>query len=109
PGGFEWLIGDDADHNMLVFLRRDEAGDPVVVVLNFSPQPWHGYRIPLPEGGSWLEVLNSDAPVYGGSGIGNLGRVHAEALPQHGRDHSVRLSVPPLGAVVLVPERLREG
>ncbi|MGO2048779.1 MAG: 1,4-alpha-glucan branching protein GlgB [Brachybacterium tyrofermentans] len=109
PGGFEWLIGDDADHNMLVFLRRDDTGDPVVVVLNFSPQPWHGYRIPLPEGGSWLEVLNSDAPVYGGSGIGNLGRVHAEALPQHGRDHSVRLSVPPLGAVVLVPERLREG
>ena len=109
PGGFEWLIGDDAAHNSLSFARRDEAGDPVVVVLNFSAQPWHEYRIPLPEGGAWLEVLNSDAPVYGGGGVGNLGRVHAEALPQHGREHSVRLSVPPLGAVVLVPERLREG
>ena len=109
PGGFEWLIGDDAQHNVLSFVRRDEAGDPVVVVVNFSPEPWHEHRIPLPEGGDWLEVLNSDAPVYGGSGVGNLGRVHAEPLPQHGREHSVRLSVPPLGAVVLVPARLREG
>lgn len=109
PGGFEWLIGDDASHNSLSFVRRDQAGDPVVVVVNFSAQPWHEYRIPLPEGGAWLEVLNSDAPVYGGSAVGNLGRVHAEQLPQHGRDFSVRLSVPPLGAVVLVPERLRES
>lgn len=108
PGGFEWLIGDDASHNSLSFVRRDHAGDPVVVVVNLSAQPWHEYRIPLPEGGAWLEVLNSDAPVYGGGGVGNLGRVHAEQLPQHGRDFSVRLSVPPLGAVVLVPERLRE-
>ena len=109
PGGFEWLIGDDAQHNVLSFVRRDEAGDPVVVVVNFSPEPWHEHRIPLPEGGDWLEVLNSDAPAYGGSGVGNLGRVHAEPLPQHGRDRSVRLSVPPLGAVVLAPARLREG
>ena len=109
PGGFEWLIGDDASHNSLSFVRRDQAGDPVVVVVNLSAQPWHEYRIPLPEGGAWLEVLNSDAPVYGGGGVGNLGRVHAEQLPQHGRDFSVRLSVPPLGVVVLVPERLREG
>jgi 1,4-alpha-glucan branching enzyme len=100
PGGFEWLIGDDADHDVISFVRRDEAGDPVAVVVNFSPEPWHDHRIPLPEGGDWLEVLNSDAPVYGGSGVGNLGRVHAEPLPQHGREHSVRLSVPPLGAVV---------
>ncbi|MGO1981100.1 MAG: 1,4-alpha-glucan branching protein GlgB [Brachybacterium alimentarium] len=109
PAGFEWLIGDDAEHNTISFVRRDRAGDPVVVVLNFSPQPWHDYRIPLPEGGDWLEVLNSDAPVYGGSGLGNLGRVHAEELPLHGRGHSVRLTVPPLGAVVLVPARLRES
>ncbi|GAA1293359.1 MULTISPECIES: 1,4-alpha-glucan branching protein GlgB [Brachybacterium] len=109
PAGFEWLIGDDAEHNTISFVRRDRAGDPVVVVLNFSPQPWHDYRIPLPEGGDWLEVLNSDAPVYGGSGLGNLGRVHAEELQLHGRGHSVRLTVPPLGAVVLVPARLRES
>ncbi|WP_394214157.1 1,4-alpha-glucan branching protein GlgB [Brachybacterium vulturis] len=108
PGGFEWLVGDDAAHNALSFVRRDTAGDPVVVVLNFSAEPWHEYRIPLPEGGTWLEVLNSDSPVYGGSGVGNLGRVHAEQLSLHGREHSVRLSVPPLAAVILVPERLRD-
>ncbi|MDN6328904.1 MAG: 1,4-alpha-glucan branching protein GlgB [Brachybacterium sp.] len=109
PAGFEWLIGDDAAHNALSFVRRDASGDPVVVVLNFSAEAWHGYRIPLPEGGAWLEVLNSDSPVYGGSGVGNLGRVHAEQLPLHGREHSVRLAVPPLAAVILVPERLREA
>ncbi|WP_010534932.1 1,4-alpha-glucan branching protein GlgB [Brachybacterium squillarum] len=109
PGGFEWLIGDDAGHNVIAFVRRDQAGDPVVVVLNFSPEPWVDYRVPLPEGGTWIESLNSDATVYGGSGVGNLGKVDAESLPQHGRDHSVRLAVPPLGAVVLTPERLQQG
>ncbi|MDN5685513.1 MAG: 1,4-alpha-glucan branching protein GlgB [Brachybacterium sp.] len=109
PGGFEWLLGDDAGHNTISFVRRDDDGEPVVVVLNFSPEAWDDYRVPLPEGGTWLELLNTDAPVYGGSGIGNLGRVHAEALPVHGREHSVRLSVPPLGAVLLAPARVREG
>ncbi|WP_170957845.1 1,4-alpha-glucan branching protein GlgB [Brachybacterium timonense] len=104
PAGFEWLIGDDAERNTIAFLRRDRAGNPVAVVVNFSPQPWHDVRIPLPQGGTWVEHLNTDATVYGGSGVGNLGAVHAEALPSHGRDHSVRLSVPPLGAVVLSPE-----
>ena len=80
-----------------------------MVVLNFSTEPWHDYRVPMPEGGDWLEVLNSDAPVYGGSGVGNLGKVHVEQVPMHGREHSVRLTVPPLGAVVLAPERLRRG
>ena len=109
PQGFEWLIGDDAGHNTLCFVRRNRAGDPVVVVLNFSTEPWHDYRVPMPEGGAWLEVLNSDAPVYGGSGVGNLGKVHVEQVPMHGREHSGRLTVPPLGAVVLAPERLRRG
>ena len=109
PGGFEWLIGDDAAHNTIAFVRRDEADDPVVVVLNFSAQPWTEYRVPLPEGGTWLEVLNTDSPVYGGSGVGNLGMVHAEPVPMHGRDHSVRVAAPPLGGVILVPERLREA
>ena len=109
PGGFEWLVGDDAAHNTIAFVRRDEADDPVVVVLNFSAQPWTEYRVPMPEGGTWLEVLNTDSPVYGGSGVGNLGMVHVEPVPMHGRDHSVRVAVPPLGGVILVPERLREA
>lgn len=103
PAGFAWLIGDDADHNVVAFVRRDRLGTPLVVVVNFSTQPWNDYRVPMPAGGSWDEVLNSDAPVYGGSGVGNLGRVDVEAVPMHGRAHSVRLQVPPLGAVVLAP------
>src|SRR5699024_546828 len=93
----------------IAFVRRDEADDPVVVVLNFSAQPWTEYRVPLPEGGTWLEVLNTDSPVYGGSGVGNLGMVHAEPVPMHGRAHSVRVAAPPLGGVSLVPERRREA
>ncbi|MDO5661688.1 MAG: 1,4-alpha-glucan branching protein GlgB [Brachybacterium sp.] len=104
PAGFEWLAGDDAGHNTVAFLRKSREGNPVAVVVNFSPQPWHEHRIPLPRGGSWIEALNTDAPVYGGSGVGNLGRVDAEPVPLHGREHSVRLSIPPLGAVVLTPE-----
>ncbi len=106
PAGFEWLDGDDAAHNVISFVRRDREGNPLVVVISFSPTPWMEHRIPLPEGGTWREVLNTDAPVYGGSGVGNLGSVDAEPLPMHGRDHSVRLAVPPLGAVVLQPARL---
>ncbi|GAB2545773.1 1,4-alpha-glucan branching protein GlgB [Brachybacterium huguangmaarense] len=106
PRGFEWLVGDDAGRNTIAFVRRSAAGDPVVVVVNFSTLPWEGYRVPMPEGGAWVELLNSDAPVYGGSGVGNLGRVESERVPMHGREDSVRLNVPPLGAVVLAPERL---
>jgi 1,4-alpha-glucan branching enzyme len=105
PSGFEWLVGDDADHDTIAFLRRGEDGRPVVVVLNFCPSPWYEYRVPVPRGGAWDEQLNSDAQVYGGSGVGNLGRVEAEAVPMHGRSHSVRLTVPPLGALVLIPSR----
>ncbi|UQN30236.1 1,4-alpha-glucan branching protein GlgB [Brachybacterium kimchii] len=104
PDGFEWLLADDASHDTIAFLRRDRAGRELVVVLNFSPEPWHEHRIPMPSGGSWSEVLNSDAPVYGGGGVGNLGRVDVEQVPAGGRSHSVRLSVPPLGALVLRPD-----
>ncbi|PWH05607.1 1,4-alpha-glucan branching enzyme [Brachybacterium endophyticum] len=103
PDGFAWLLADDAEHDTVAFLRRDRGGNPLVVVLNFSPEPWHEHRVPMPLGGAWDEVLNSDAAVYGGSGVGNLGRVDAEDVPAGGYAHSVRLTVPPLGALVLRP------
>ena len=103
--GFRWLDADAAGHNLVAFARFDRKGDPVVAIINFSPEPWRGFRIGLPEGGAWAEVLNSDAVGYGGSGVGNLGRVQAEPVPYGGLDYSVRLSVPPLGAVFFVPER----
>lgn len=102
--GFEWIQADDADNNVLTFLRRSHDGtDQVVCVVNFAGVPHEGYRIGLPRGGRWKEVLNTDADIYGGSGVGNLGEVQAEDLPWDGREYSVRLRVPPLGALWLTP------
>src|SRR5699024_10949539 len=77
--------------------------DVVAVVINFAGTPHEGYRIGLPRGGPWHEVFNSDATEYGGSGVGNLGRVLAEEVPWRGQRYSVTLRVPPLGAVFLAP------
>ena len=95
---------DDADHNVISYLRKDDTGNVVVVVVNFSGTTHEDYRLPLPAGGRWSEILNTDSETYGGSGVGNLGAVQAESVPWHGRDFSVRLRVPPQGAVFLTPE-----
>ena len=75
------------------------------MVANFTPVPRHGYRLGVPDGGGWRELLNSDAPSYGGSGQGNLGGVAAEAVPHHGRPFSLNLTLPPLSVLFLAPER----
>ncbi|MPV87803.1 1,4-alpha-glucan branching protein GlgB [Georgenia ruanii] len=103
--GFEWIEMSDGDHNTLAYLRRTRDGEQTVVcVINFAGTPHEGYRVGLPQGGDWLEVLNTDAPVYGGSGVGNLGRVRAENVGWHGRPASAVLRVPPLGALLLVAD-----
>ncbi len=73
-------------------------------VVNFSAVPHHDYRVGLPVGGTWSEVINTDALEYGGSGVGNFGAVQAEQIEWHGRPFSASLSVPPLGAVWFRPE-----
>ena len=85
-------------------MRKDGDQPPVCVVCNFTPIVRHGYRIGVPRGGKWREVLNSDAPFYGGSGVGNMGEVNASDDACHGRPHTLSLTLPPLGVVVLVPE-----
>ncbi|MEX1082138.1 MAG: 1,4-alpha-glucan branching protein GlgB [Halofilum sp. (in: g-proteobacteria)] len=102
--GFHWLDCDDAAHSVLVFRRCDRAGGEMVVALNFTPVPRHERRIGLPFGGGWRERLNSDSSHYGGSGQGNLGRIEAEARPAMGQAYSAALTLPPLAAVILVPE-----
>jgi 1,4-alpha-glucan branching enzyme len=97
--GFEWLSGDDREQSVISFLRRS-PGETVAVVLNFTPVPRHDYRIPA-EDGRYREIFNSDAEAYGGSGLLNRNDLHAEAVPFQGRGHSLRLNLPPLGAVVL--------
>ncbi|NCT90676.1 1,4-alpha-glucan branching protein GlgB [Cellulomonas sp. APG4] len=104
PAGFEWVDAQDAGHNVLTYVRRDGEGRCVVVVVNFAGTPHEGYRVGLPQAGGWREALNTDADVYGGSGVGNLGRVEARDVPHHAQPFSVDLRVPPLGVLYLVPE-----
>ncbi|MFQ5596816.1 MAG: 1,4-alpha-glucan branching protein GlgB [Nitrospiria bacterium] len=100
--GFEWIDCHDQRHSVIAFLRKGEAADPVFVFLcNFTPIPRHDYRIGVPSGGAWQEVLNSDAASYGGSGVGNFGKVEAVAQPSHARSHSISLTLPPLAMIVL--------
>ncbi len=105
PNGFEWVDASDADQSTISFLRRAGA-DELLVVMNFTPVPRHNYRVGVPKGGFWEEILNSDAESYGGSGLGNLGGVAAAATSVHGRPYSLELTLPPLGAVFLVPRRV---
>jgi 1,4-alpha-glucan branching enzyme len=100
PRGSEWIDASDAEGGTLCFLRRGPAAhDIVVVALNLTPMPHERFRIGLPGGGVWHEALNSDAETYGGSGMGNLGRVMAEPTPWHGRPHSMEIVLPPLSCL----------
>ncbi len=102
PAGFAWIDADDAQNSVVAFLRFPSgAGRATLVVCNFTPLPRHNYVLGVPSGGFWREVLNSDATVYGGSGQGNLGGVHAAPLPSHGRQYSLTLSLPPLATIML--------
>ena len=97
PGGFEWLVGDDAANSLFAFARHGGDGDaPVALILNMIPQPHFGYRLRLPRAGRWREILNSDAACYGGSGRGNDGAVEAAGDPP-----TATLTVPPLAALLL--------
>ncbi len=105
PRGFQWIDVTDADHSVVSLIRRGRMPEDVVVaVFNFTPVPRHNYQIGIPGAGRWAEVLNSDAPLYGGSGMGNMGGVEAVPVSMHGHSHSVTLTLPPLGALFLKPE-----
>jgi 1,4-alpha-glucan branching enzyme len=103
PAGFEWVDFSDYEQSVISFLRRSRSGEIVLVVLNFTPVPRYNYRVGVPKGGLWLEVFNSDSELYGGANIGNMGRVMTEDVPFHGRQYSLSLTLPPLGAVFLKP------
>ncbi|MGE0384801.1 MAG: 1,4-alpha-glucan branching protein GlgB [Gammaproteobacteria bacterium] len=103
--GFEWIDVHDRDHSTLSWLRRGASpGDLVAVAFNFTPVPRSGVRLGVPCGGRWREVLNTDATIYGGSGMGNHGGADALEEPMHGRAWSIRVDLPPLAAIVLRPQ-----
>ncbi len=97
PEGFQWIDGSDAERSVLCYLRRgQEPGKEVLVVCNFTPVPRTNYRVGVLQGGFWEELLNSDAPIYGGSGQGNSGGREAAPVPCHGFMWSLNLTLPPL-------------
>jgi 1,4-alpha-glucan branching enzyme len=106
PDGFEWIDCHDADNSTLSFLRKPRTGGSLLLaVFNLTPVPRSAYRVGVPRGGFWKEILNSDAAEYGGSGMGNLGGVEATHIPSHGRPNSLEITLPPLGAVFFKSER----
>jgi 1,4-alpha-glucan branching enzyme len=95
-------VVDDAEQSIIAWLRYSGPGDrPVAAITNFTPVPRQGYRIGLPSAGRWREVLNSDASIYGGSGLGNLGEITARNEPAHGMPASAKILLPPLATVFL--------
>jgi 1,4-alpha-glucan branching enzyme len=104
--GFQWLEANDAQHSVLAWLRRGGDRDrPVAVIVNFTPVERSGWRVGLPEGGRWSELLNSDAEIYGGGNRGNLGAIEALAQPHHDQPYSATVTLPPLSAVFLAPDK----
>src|SRR5580700_6140449 len=102
PNGFEWVDCNDAPMSVVSLLRKGRDGDnPVLITCNFTPVPRVGYMVGVPTGGYWQEILNSDAREYGGSGMGNMGGAEALTGTTHGRPFSLRLTLPPLGALFL--------
>jgi 1,4-alpha-glucan branching enzyme len=110
PDGFEWLDADDARNSVLSWVRRSGVDEStgmhreLIIICNFTPLPRQNYRVGVPHAGFWKEVLNSDAQVYGGSGVGNMGGVSSAPVPFHGRNHSLNLTLPPLGVLILQHE-----
>jgi 1,4-alpha-glucan branching enzyme len=103
--GFVWIDGGNADANLVSFVRRDSSGSPLVAVVNFSGTPHHEFELGLPLGGTWEEILNTDAAIYGGSGVGNFGQVVADGPGVQSQAHSAKVSVPPLGGIWLRPKK----
>lgn len=103
PDGYSWIDANDSANNVLSFLRFGDDGSVLACVFNFSGSEHAQYRLGLPHTGTWREVLNTDATIYNGAGLGNLGSVEATAQPWHGRPASAVMSLPPLAALWFEP------
>jgi 1,4-alpha-glucan branching enzyme len=103
PDGFQWIDASNADANLLSFVRYADDGSPLACIVNLSPVPRGDQRFGLPRQGRWRELLNTDAEVYGGSNVGNMGTIVAEQHPWHGMTASAQIYLPPLATLWLVP------
>jgi 1,4-alpha-glucan branching enzyme len=105
PAGFSWIDANDATGNVLSFLRHDREGNAVACLVNFAGVDHPKYRVGLPQAGRWREVINTDAEVYGGRGVGNYGAVIASSSPWHGRPASAEVTLPASGVIWLALDR----
>ena len=104
--GFNWIDCNDSENSVVSFIRRaQDPNDFVAAIVNFTPVPREGYRIGVPAAGAYLEIVNSDGDTYGGSNVGNGGVVFTEDIASHGHQQSLRLTLPPLGFLLLKPSR----
>ena len=102
PSGFRWVVMDDADQSVFAYLRLSNENDPpILAVCNFTPVPRSDYRLGVPRGGTWRELVNTDAAIYGGSNVGNEGALQAQEIPSHGLPASLLLTLPPLATLIL--------
>jgi 1,4-alpha-glucan branching enzyme len=106
PAGFAWVEANDTDNSVLAFLRLAGEATPALVVCNFTPVVRQDYRVGVPRAGRWVERINTDAQDYGGSGVGNLGKIEGEPVPAHGRPFSLRLTLPPLSTLIFEHQEL---
>jgi 1,4-alpha-glucan branching enzyme len=104
PTGFEWVDCSDWQSSVISFLRKGAGPEVILVACNFTPVPRVRYRLGVPFGGTWRELLNTDSEAYGGSGVGNFGGVVADEVAAHGRPFSLSLTLPPLAVVFLAGE-----
>jgi 1,4-alpha-glucan branching enzyme len=105
--GFQWIDSHDSEASVISFLRKARDGSPLLVVANFTPLPRERYLVGVPRAGHWRECMNSDATLYGGSGVGNQGGVDSVPVSVHGRYHALNLTLPPLGLLMFEPEPAR--
>ncbi len=103
--GFEWIDLNDYTQGVISFIRKGIGIDEkIIVICNFTPTTYYDYRVGAPEGGTWIEIFNSDSSYYGGSGQGNMGRKETQEVSFHGRPYSFALTVPPLSVIYLKRE-----
>ena len=103
--GFQWIDCHDSDQSVLSLMRQaDDAAESIIVVLNFTPVPRHGYRIGVPAATAYSEILNTDSQYYGGSNCGNAGWIPVQACPWMGFEQSIEVTLPPLAALFLARE-----
>ena len=99
--GFEWLVPDDNHNNVVVFLRRDQAGNELLCAVNFSPNDYENYRVGVPPRKRYVPAFTTDAPEFGGSGFADTKPLTVKDTPSHGKEQSVTLRLPAFGAVFL--------